>query len=671
MGEYGISRSVPRVEDLRLLRGKGRYVDDDVLPGQAQAYMMRSPHAHARIGSIDTTAAAAAPGVLAVLTNADWKADGLGPIPHIGPPVKRRDGSAPFVPPFWPVAGDRVRFVGDIVALVVAETVAQAKDAAEMIAVDYSPLPSVTATAAALDPASARLWDEVPNNEAFVYEVGDRAKADAAFAAATTVVREHFAISRVLANAMEVRGALAQYDSRADRFFLSAPIQHPYVARKLLADSVFRIPESQIRIVTEDVGGSFGIKANVYPEYLLAMWAARRLGRPVKWLSERSEGHLSDHHGRDNDTTAELALDKDGRIRALRVRTTVNLGAYFAPLGSGPATNNLGTLAGVYDMPAAHVEVIGAFTNTQPTAPYRGAGRPEAAYVIERLVDRAARERGEDPAEFRRRNLIAPAQMPFKTALTFTYDNGEFATVLSRALAAADYAGFAARRQEAAARGKLRGLGIAYAIERAAPPGMEYAEVRFDPSGHATILSGTTSQGQGHQTMYAQVLCDKLGLAPESIRVVQGDTDKIAFGFGAGGSRCSALGTAAVLIAADKIIDKGKRIAAHALEAAEADIVFADGRFAIAGTDRAMALQDVVKRAFNPGLLPDGLEPGLFETGTYKANIASYPNGCHACEVEIDPETGSLAMLRYIVIDDFGTLINPLMVKGQVHGGVA
>lgn len=670
MGEFGIGQSVARLEDQQLLTGRGRFVDDATLANQAQAHVLRSPHAHAEIRNIDAAAARAAPGVIAVLTGEDYRADGFGAIPHIGPAVSARGGKPAFVPPFWPVARERVRYVGDPVALIVAETAAQAKDAAELVAVEYAALPVVTASEKAVAAGAPLLWPQCPGNESFVYAIGDKAKTERAFAEAHRVVAERFVVSRVLANAMEPRGCLAEYDARAERYTLLAPIQHPFVARRVLSQTIFRVPETQVRVVTEDVGGSFGIKANIFPEYVLALWAARRIARPVKWTSERAEGHISDYHGRDNASEAALALDRDGKILALRVRTLVNLGAYFSPLGSGPAINNLGTLAGVYTTPAAHVEVIGVFTNTQPTAPYRGAGRPEAAYVIERLVDLAARELGIDGAELRRRNMIAPAAMPFETALTFTYDGGAFDDIQTEALAIADRAGFETRRAEARQRGKLRGLGLAYVIERAAPPGLEYAELRFDASGTATILSGTTSQGQGHITTYTQVLSEKLGLAPELIRVVEGDTDRIAFGFGAGGSRCSAMGTAAIVLAADKVIAKGRRIAAHVLEAAETDIAFTDGRFVVAGTDRAVPFADIVRIAYDPARLAPDIEPGLNESGTYRGTVASYPNGCHVCEIEIDEETGQLAVLRYVVVDDFGVVLNPLLVKGQVHGGV-
>ena len=670
MGDYAIGQSVPRVEDASLLTGRGRFADDFVLPQQSYAVILRSPHAHARIAKLDATAARAAPGVIAVLTGADYEADGLGPMPHIGPPVKKRDGAPAFIPPFTPLATDRVRFPGEGVALVIAESTGQARDAAELIEIDYEPLPASADTARALDADVPTLWPEAPRNEAYVYSVGDAKGTEAALAKAARVVRQRLVISRVLGNAMEPRACLAEYDVRSGRYILRAPVQHTYVARRVLAQTILKVPETSVRLITEDVGGSFGVKGALSPEYALACWAAKKTGRPVKWAGDRTEGHLTDYHGRDNVTDVALALDADGDFLGLQVKTLVNLGAYFSPIGSGPGTNNIGTLAGVYKTPVAHVEVTGVFTNAAPTGPYRGAGRPEAAYVIERIVDLAAREMGVDGAELRRRNMIPPSAMPFKTAVTFTYDSGEFEQILDKTMKAADYAGFAKRRADAKSRGKLRGLGLAYAIERAGPPGLEYAELRFDPSGNALVLAGTTAQGQGHQTIYTQLVCERLGLPPERVQVYEGDTDRVAFGQGSGGSRVSALGMAAVAIATDKVIEKGKKIAAFMLEAAEPDIAFANGKYTIAGTDRAVAFNDVVKLAFDPAKLPNGIEPGLYESGTYNGKVPSYPNGCHACEVEIDPETGRVELLRYLVVDDFGVVLNPLLVKGQVHGGV-
>ncbi len=673
MGEFALGQPVPRIEDPALLTGRGLFADDAGvdLDGALHGYVLRAPHANARIEGIDVSAASAMPGVAAVLTADDYMADGIGPIPHIGPPVKRRGGDAPASPPYYPLAAGQARHVGEGVAFVVAESLDLAKDAAERIAVDYEPLPAVTRTAELLADGAHAVFEGCPDNECFVHEIGDRAATDAAFAAADRVVRRRFVLSRVLANALEPRGCLAAYDGRAERFYLRAPVQHPFVVRGVLAARVFGVDERDLHVEVDDVGGSFGNKANVYPEYVLTLWAARRLGCAIRWTSERSDGHLSDYHGRDNVTDAALALDADGRFTGLRVRSVVNLGAYLSPLGAGPAVNNLGSLAGVYRTPAAHVEVRGALGNCQPTAPYRGAGRPEAAFVIERLVDAAAHDLGIDRIELRRRNMIGRGEFPFATPLGFVYDCGDFETIMDRALALAGADGFEDRRREAAADGRLLGLGVANAIERAAPPGLEYAEIRFSPSGRATVLCGATTQGQGHATAFAQLLGDRLGLQPDRIRFVQGDTDRLAFGMGAGGSRVSTMGCAALLIAADKVIEKGKRIAAHLLEAAEDDIEFADGRFSIAGTDRAVDLGEVAQAAFQPARLPDGIEPGLIESGTYRSKVASYPNGCHVCEVEIDRETGTSRIVRYVVVDDFGTVINPLLVKGQVHGGVA
>ncbi|MEC7490590.1 MAG: xanthine dehydrogenase family protein molybdopterin-binding subunit [Pseudomonadota bacterium] len=671
MGKYGISQSVTRFEDPKLLRGGGDFIDDDNAHGQLHALVVRSPHAHAEIRSVDISAAQSAPGVVAVFIGSDYKTAGWGPVPHIGPPVTRRDGADLQIPEFWPIAVDRVRMVGEGVAFVVAESLSQARDAADLVMVDYVPLPGSASTAAALDTDAFILWDQIGDNEALVHQIGDREATNSAFEKATYVVEKRFTINRVLGNAMEMRACLATHDQRTNHYTLRAPIQHPWIARKVLASSIIGIEELQIRVVTPDVGGSFGIKANVYPEYLIALFAAQQTGRPVKWVADRTESFLSDFHARDNVSEASLAVDKDGTFLGFRLKNMVNIGAYFSPIGAGPAVNNLGSLSGVYTTPAAFVEIIGVFTNSHPTAPYRGAGRPEAAYILERLIDMAARDLGFDPVELRRRNLIPVEGMPFRTSLTFTYDCGEFEKNMDEALALADRDGFLSRLEASKTAGKLRGFGVANAIERASPPGVETAEIRFDPSGTVTVLSGTTHQGQGHTTMYTQLLCDRLGLLPEHVRVIEGDTDRIAFGMGAGGSRCSALGSAALMMAADKIIDKGCEIAAHILEAATDDLEFADGRFSIAGTDRAIPLADIVNAAFSAVNLPVGTEPGMSAYAAYKGDVASYPNGCHVCEVEIDPETGRVEIINYVVVDDFGTLLNPLLVKGQVHGGVA
>jgi carbon-monoxide dehydrogenase large subunit len=668
--KFGISQSVPRVEDPRLLRGGGRYVDDVTLPGMVPSYVLRSPHAHARLGAIDTTKAAALPGVLAILTAADYAADGYGPLP-VPPasPRNARNAKAVF-PPRPPLAQGKVRYVGDPIVFIVAETLAIAKDAAELIEVEYQPLPCVTSTAAAAGGSAPILFDEAPDNICYIHDLGDAAATEAGFAKAARIIRQRFPISRVSPNSMENRGCFCHYDRHADFFTFQAGLQGVFNIRQDLA-KIFNQPESKFRVIAEDVGGGFGMKGQLYPEYVLVTWASRRLGRPVKWTAERSEGLISDNHGRDNVTEAALALDRDGKFLAMRVDTIVSVGAYAGPMASGPGTNNIGTLAGVYTTPAISVHVTGVFTNNNPTGPYRGAGRPEAAYVIERLVDLASRELGIDAAEIRRRNMIPPSAIPFRTGLVFTYDSGAFEKTMDMALEMADYRGFEARRAESRRRGKLRGIGLAYAIERAAPPGIETVEIRFSPSGTVTIVAAPADGGQGHATMFTQIVCDRLGVQPEMVRFTRSDSEKLAFGGGAGGSRVSAMGGSAAVLAAEKIIAKGRKIAAHALETAEADLVFRDGAYLIDGTDRRIAMTEVAKLAFMPEKLPRDLEPGLYETGTHRSDIMNFPNGCHVCELEIDPDTGTVELCRYVVVDDVGTLINPLLVKGQIHGGVA
>ncbi|MAJ92252.1 MAG: xanthine dehydrogenase family protein molybdopterin-binding subunit, partial [Rhodospirillaceae bacterium TMED63] len=544
MGEYGINQSIPRFEDPKLLTGGGDFIDDDNAHGQLHGVVVRSPHAHADIAGIDASAALASEGVVAVFTGRDYTDAGWGTIPHIGPPVKRRGGADFILPDFYPLAVDRVRMVGEGVAFVIAETATQAKDAADLVVVDYDPLPGSADTASALDDDATILWPDIGNNEALVHEIGDKPATENAFDRADHVIEQRFNINRVLGNAMEMRACLAIHDGRTDHYTLRAPVQHPWLVRKILSATVIGVDEFQIRVIAPDVGGSFGIKANVYPEYLMALFAARQSGRPVKWTSERTEGFLSDFHARDNVADAALALDKDGKFLGFRLRNLVNIGAYFSPIGAGPATNNLGTLSGVYTTPAAYVEVVGVFTNSHPTAPYRGAGRPEAAFIIERMIDIAACELGFNPIDLRRRNIIPADEMPYKTSLTFTYDSGEFERNMDDALRLADVDGYAARKAQSEADGKLRGLGVANAIERAAPPGVETAEIRFDPSGTVTMLSGTTHQGQGHTTMYTQLLCDRLGLEADQVRVIEGDTDRLGHGTGAGGSGAAPQGAA-------------------------------------------------------------------------------------------------------------------------------
>jgi len=671
MGEFGIGQSIPRFEDPRLLRGQGRFVDDLNLPGQAYMVVVRSPHAAARIRSIDVASAAAAPGVVAVLTGDDLAADGLGTT-AVSIKRQRPDGAPMFARPHPGLARGRVRYVGDPVAIVIAETTAQAKDAAERVAIDYEALPAAMSYADAARAGAPAVWDECPDNVSHVFEMGDRAATDAAFARAAQVVRGRYAVTRVHGQYMEPRGAIGHYDAGEDRFTLHTGSQYAHRTRAVLAAEVFRVPEPAIRVVVPDVGGSFGVKGPQYVEDRLVLWAARRLGRPVKWTCERSEVILADEHARERISEAELALDRDGRFLGLRVRTTANVGAYISSDRNLLGTfNHLGTMAGTYVIGAAYAHLACVMTNQSSQGPYRGNGRPEATYVIERLIDDAARALKADPVELRRRNLIPAAAMPYKNAFGWVYDSGDYARSMALALAAADDAGFAARRETARARGRLRGRGVINAIERAAAPGLEYAEIRFDPSGTATVLTGAMSQGQAHETTFRQILHDRLGLEGSAIRYLQGDTDKVAFSVGTFGSRSAATAGSALVVVADKLVAKGKRIAAHLLEAAEADIEFKAGRFTVAGTDRSLDLRAVAKAAFVPDRLPPGVEPGFYENGSFSPGAITYPNGCHVCEVEIDPDTGTTAIVRYTVVDDVGTVVNPLTLKGQIHGGVA
>jgi aerobic carbon-monoxide dehydrogenase large subunit len=671
MGPFGVGQAVKRFEDIRLVRGAGRFHDDVNLPGQAHGVVVRSVHAHARIARIDASTAGRAPGALAVYTGEDLARAGLGST-RTTLVRTRPDGSPMFAPSHPGLVRDRVRCVGDPIAFVVAETIAQAEDAAELVEIDYEPLPFVTATDEAGQAGSPPVWDECRDNVSNIFETGDRAAIQAAFARAAHVVRGRYVISRVHAQYMEPRGALGTYDPGEDRYTLYADVQYPHRVRQILASGVFRIPEHRVRVVAGDIGGAFGTKGPQYVEHRLVLWAARMLGRPVKWSCERREAILADEHARDTVSDAELALDAQGRFLALRVRTVANVGAYVSSdRNLLPTFMNISTLVGVYTIPAAHVHVTCVLANVNSIAPYRGAGRPESTYVIERLIDDAARELGWDRIELRRINLIPPTAMPYRTALNVTYDSGQFERGMDQALQLADVAGFPGRREASRLRGKLRGLGVVNAIERAASPQPEFAEIRFDASGGATLLMGTKSQGQGHETTFKQVLHERLGLDPETVRYVDGDTDRVAFGTGTMGSRSTVVGGSALWLAADKVIAKGRRIAAHLLEAAEADLSFEHGRFRVAGTSRAVSLVDVARAAFLPAQLPPGLEPGLYETGTFVPRQDTWPNGCHVCEVEIDPDTGVVELVGYVVVDDVGTVVNPLTLEGQIHGGLA
>jgi aerobic carbon-monoxide dehydrogenase large subunit len=651
------------------VRGEGRYVGDIALPGMAFGTVLRSPHAHARIRAIDVAAAKAAPGVLAVLTGADWEASGLGDLP-VPAGMKRRDGSPLYRPRYPALVKDRVRWVGDYVAFVVAETLHQAADAAELIAVDYEPLPAVVSAEDALKPGAPRVFDDCPDNICFVQLDGDKAATDAAFARAARVIKHRLVINRLTAAAMEPRGSIGVYEPADGRYTIYTTLQRAHMFREELAKNVLRVPENKLRVVAGDIGGSFGMKSAVYNEVALVLLAARATRRPVKWVSTRSEAFLGDAQARDNITDAELALDRDGNFLGVRVKTIANVGANLQ-VGSQSFVANIGTLAGVYRTPALHTDITAVFTHTNPVRPYRGNGRPEAAYVIERLVDLAADELGLDPAELRRRNTIPPEAMPFRTGLTFTYDSGEFAKNMDLALKLADAAGFEARRAEARKRGRLRGIGLSNTIERAAAPSFEGAEIRFDRSGAVTLLSGTINQGQGHETTFKQIVCDRLGLDPRGAQYLQGDTDQVFFGEGTGGSRSATIGGSAFLMASEKILVKARAIAAHLLKVPLDDLNSADGIFSSPKTNQTVTISEVAKAAALPAKLPKGMEPGLTATAVFNIEIDNFPNGCHVCELEIDPDTGTIEIMRYSVVDDVGTVINPLLVHGQIVGGVA
>jgi len=669
MGEFAIGQPVPRFEDPRLIQGHGRYVADMAFPGMAFGYVLRSPHAHARVLSIDTTKAKAAPGVLAVLTGADYKAAGFGDLPVPGG-LKRRDGVPGYKPRYPALVEDRVRMIGDYVAFVVAENYYQAADASELIEVDYEPLPAIVSTGDAVKPGMPLVWDDCANNIGFIQIEGNKEATDAAFARAAHVVKHDFVINRVTAAAMEPRGCIGMFEPVDGRYTIYTTLQRTNVFQTELSQYVLKVPDSKIRVVCGDIGGSFGMKSAVYNEVALVLCAAKLTGRPVKWVATRSESFVCDAQARDNVTTAELALDKDGNFLGFRAKIIAAIGAYMQT-GMPAFTGNLGTLAGVYRTPASHIDVTAVYTHTQPVRPYRGNGRPEAGYVIERMVDLAADQTGIDPAVLRKRNTIPASAMPFKTSVTFTYDCGEFEKNLDMALDAADKKGFEARRAAAKKHGKLRGFGFSNTIERSAAAGLEGAEIRFDRTGSVSIFSGSINQGQGHETAFKQVVCDRLGLDPKEVTYIQGDTDQVFFAEGTGGSRSAAFSGSAFTMAAEKVEAKGKAIAAKMLKVELADVNFHDGLFSSPKTNQTLTIKEVAKASLDPKNLPDGMEPGLIEKAIYSGKVAAYPNGVHVCELEIDEETGTVEIVNYHVVDDVGTVINPLLLHGQIDGGIA
>jgi carbon-monoxide dehydrogenase large subunit len=669
MGLYGIGQAVTREEDPRLVTGKGRYADDVSPAGLLHAVVVRSTNAHAVVRSINADTARAAPGVHAVLTAAELKARGLG-AQRPTQPRKKSDGSPAHVTPQPLLASDRVRFVGQPVAFVVAETLAQAKDAAELVEIDYDPLPAVVSVEQAIAAGAQTVWDDNPGNEAFFHEVGDKAATDAAFAKAAHVVSHRIIINRITANAMEPRGCVAEYDAVDDKYTIRCTIQSAHGTKAVLAGAYFRKPQNHFRVICDNMGGGFGMKGGCYPEYALSLWAAEVTGRPVKWISERSEGLLSDEQARDSVVDAELALDKDGHFLGLRSVARTAMGAYnTSDRNVNPTLVALGCLANTYKTPAIHARVMGIFTNTMTIAFYRGGGRPEPLYIIERMIDRAARQLGITPFELRRRNCITPQDMPYRTPLAQTYDCGDFVKNMDDCRRLADYDGVAARRKDARQRGKILGVGVANVCEPSAGRAFEHAEVRFDPSGSVTILAGAMDHGQGHGTTFKQVLSDRLGIDADLISYRYGDTDVVDRGIGTFGSRTAVLCGGAVCVAADRLVEKGKTIAAHFLEAAENDIVFEKGSFVVAGTDRKMDIVEVAKKAFVREALPPHIETGFTEQADYSTATA-WPNGTHICEVEIDELTGRVELTRYFAVDDVGTMINPMLVEGQIFGGI-
>ncbi len=685
MTENGIGAAVRRKEDLRFITGKGQYVDDINRPGQLYAYILRSPFAHARINGIDASAALAVPGVVAVLTGADMAADGVGGLP-CGWGIHSKDGSPMVEPPHPPLASEVVRHVGDQVAVVLAESRAVARDAGELVEIDYDELPAVANLDAASADGAPLVWGDAPGNVCFDWEIGDAAATDDAFAKATKVASIDIVNNRLIANAMEPRSAIGEYDAGKDEHTLYTTSQNPHVIRLLMGAFVMGIPEHKLRVIAPDVGGGFGSKIFHYAEEAIVTWAAKRVSRPVKWTAERSESFISDAHGRDHITHAELAMDDDGRFLGLRVSTRANLGAYLSTFGPSVPTYLYATLlAGNYKTPAIYAEVKGMFTNTVPVDAYRGAGRPEASYLLERLVDRAAKVAGLDPIEIRRRNFIKPDDFPYATPVALEYDTGDYDTAVDQALELGDYAGFDARRKASAANGKLRGIGISTYIEACgiAPSNVagalgaraglyEAGTVRVNPTGSVTVLTGSHSHGQGHETTFAQLVTEALGVDFDAVEIVHGDTGKVPFGMGTYGSRSAAVGGVALVNALEKIREKSKKIAAHLLEASEDDIEFKDGQLTVTGTDKSVAFGDVAMAAYVPHNYPlDTLEPGLEETAFYDPKNFTFPAGCHICEVEVDPDTGVVDVVRFTAADDFGRVINPMIVEGQVHGGVA
>ncbi|MGH6988810.1 MAG: xanthine dehydrogenase family protein molybdopterin-binding subunit [Stellaceae bacterium] len=668
MGQFGIGQAVRRKEDFRLLEGKGSYADDYHLPGEAHAVFVRSPHGHATLGKISVKAAAAAPGVLAVYTYADVKAANLGLIKCMAP-LKNSDGTPSFNPGRTLLASDRVRHVGEPIAMVVAETLAAAKDAAELVDAGYTPLEVVIDPVVAAKPGGATLYDGKKDNVALDWSLGDPRPVEDAFAKAKKVISTDIEVNRVVIAPMEPRAVIGEYDSASGRYTVHLGTQGAHSVRNAIATTLGVAPD-KVRVVTADVGGSFGMKGFGFPEHFLVPWAAKMLGRPVRWNSERSEAFLTDTQGREQHVHVELALDENAKFLAIRAEVWANMGAYLSQFSLFiPTMAGSRLLTGAYAIPAATTRVRCVFTNTNWVDAYRGAGRPEQAYVVERLVDTAARELGIAPDELRRRNFVPQSAMPWQTPVLATFDSGDFVANMDLAIQHAGWKEFAVRRAEAAKRGRLRGIGMSYYMEVTAA-GSEAAEIRFEPDGRVFLGIGAGPSGQGHETAFPQVIEDRLGIPYDKIHLEFGDTDTVKSGTGTGGARSLLVAGTAMIDASQKIIAKGKKLAGHFLEASEQDIEFKDGNFAIAGTDRFINILELAKRTREATNLPEGMPATLDDTGNCNNNSNTFPNGCHICELEIDGDTGATTILRYTVVDDMGLVVNPMIVMGQIQGGV-
>ena len=682
MGIEGIGARVARKEDRRFITGAGRYVDDMVVPGMKHAAFVRSPHAHARIRGIDVKAAQGMPGVIAVLSGRELQTDGIGNL-ICGWMIHSKDGSPMNMGAWSPLAAETVRYVGDAVAIVVAETKGQARDAAEAVAVDYEELPAITDAVSALEEGAPQIHPEAKGNLIYDWEIGEAKAVDEAIAKAAHVTRMKIVNNRLVPNAMEPRAALGHYDKAEDHYTCWTTSQNPHVARLVMSAFYNVAPENKLRVIAPDVGGGFGSKIYIYPEEIVCLWASKKSGVPVKWVADRTESFLTDAHGRDHVSEVQMAFDADNRMTALKVDTIANFGAYMSLFSSAVPTYLYATLlSGQYVIPAIHANVRAVYTNTAPVDAYRGAGRPEATYLLERIVETAARELGVAPAELRRKNFIR--EFPYQTPVIMNYDAGDYEASLTAAMEAADYAGFEKRREEAKARGKLRGIGMSCYIEACgiAPSAAvgslgagvglwESAEVRVNAAGTIEVLTGSHSHGQGHETTFAQLVSDRFGVGIDTVNIVHGDTDKVQMGMGTYGSRSGAVGMSAIVKALDKVEAKAKKIAAHLMEADEGDIVIENGECKVAGTDKTVPWFQVALAAYTAHNLPEGMEPGLKEGAFYDPSNFTFPAGCYICEVEVDPDTGKTEIVQFVAADDFGNIINPMIVEGQVHGGLA